>query len=86
MLLKVLSLLRERKAMKLNDIKNALDMDESAVIDMLNILVNKGKIKENKLSCENGINKKGCSGMPFSNCKHCVLFNKERNNKIYSIC
>ena len=86
MLFKIIELLKEHKKMSFKDINNALDIDESAISKMIDMLINKGKIKEINMNCNND-NKTGCSKTPFSGCKNCYFYKKTKNyRKFYMLC
>ncbi len=80
MLFKIMKLLGEHKKMSFEDIKNALDVDESAISKMIDMLISKGKIKEINMNCDSA-NKSGCSRMSFSACKSCYFYKKTKNSR-----
>jgi predicted transcriptional regulator len=79
MLRKILKLIDEREAMSLKQIQLALNMDKGVVKDMINILIDKGKLEEvNDANC--GIS---VCNIKHGTCKGCPLIKDEDDFKVY---
>ncbi len=81
MVIKILNLLEERKTMSLKELEISLDMQKSAIEDMLQILIRKGKIKELDKDCFNTV----CNTSIGSGCKKCNYIKDKTNFKFYTI-
>ncbi len=78
MLKKVLEILREKKYISLRELQISLDMELSAIEDIITILIEKGKIKEIESHC--------ISGCGFKNmCKTCQQMQDKRYTRVFML-
>ncbi len=69
MLKKILKLLEERGAVSLKDLESNLDVQASAIEEMLNVLIRKGRVREltaEEFSASCPSSKGGCKSCPVS--------------------
>ncbi len=81
MLKKILELLEERGAVSLKDLESNLDVQASAIEEMLNVLIRKGRVRE--LTAEEF--SASCPSNKGGGCKSCPVSKDENNYRFFAL-